>query len=342
MNFEDPRLTGMETTDLLKLDEIFPDKGEKNWMVFDEIQNVPEWEKYIRSKQEQGQKILLTGSNASLLSREFGTKLTGRNLSYELFPFSYTEYLTMTGEDPGASSLVNYLESGGFPDFLKYRDEDILFRITEDILYRDVAVRYGIRKHTVLKELLIYLITNNGKLFSYNSLKKLFKMGSPNTASDYVSYFEDSYLLFTVPKFTASLKEQIHNPRKVYTIDTGLANVNSLSFSEDLGRKLENIVYLHLRKKYRQIRYYSGSRECDFVVLKKNKATEAIQVCFELNLDNMDRELNGLYEAMDHCNLKRGCLITLEQEDRFLKNKMKIEAIPAWKWLMERSVNTDH
>lgn len=336
MNFEDPRLTGIEVNDLPKLDEIMLGGRENPCLVFDEIQNVPEWEKYIRAKQDEGHRIILTGSNASLLSRELGTKLTGRHLSYELFPFSYLEFLSISGEKTGPDSILNYLSRGGFPGFLKYQEDDILLRITEDILYRDVAVRYGIRKHKTLKELLVYLITNNGKLFSYNQLKKLFALGSSNTVSDYVSYFEDGYLLFSVPKFTSSLKEQMVNPRKIYTIDTGLASINSLSFSEDLGRKLENLVYLHLRRQNRHIRYFVNQHECDFLVLHKGKATEAVQVCFELNADNLDRELDGLYEAMKHCNLKKGQIITLNQEDHFSKDKLKIHAVPAWKWMMDK------
>ncbi|MBA7586996.1 hypothetical protein ES708_29004 [subsurface metagenome] len=335
LNFEDPMLTGFESKDFVKLDEIFPESNDDPFYVFDEIQNIKGWENYIRYKQDNGKKIILTGSNATLLSKELGTKLTGRHLDYELYPFSYSEYLKMTRSVSGINSFMNYMNTGGFPEYIKYGEKEILYRITDDILYRDITARHGIRHHTVLKELLIYLITNNGKLFSYNNLKKIFSLGSPNTVSDYISFFEDSYLLFTVPKFSYSVKKQMTNLRKTYTIDTGLAGINSLSMSKDMGRKLENLLFIHLRKKYKRIFYYAERGECDFLVQEKEKITKAIQVCYELNPDNLDRELDGLYEAMQAVNITEGLIITVNQEDHFAKDKMSVRVIPAWKWLAE-------
>ena len=335
LNFEDPRLSGFELTDFEKLDEIFSRESDNPYYIFDEIQNISQWEKYIRYKQDSGTKIILTGSNASLLSRELGTQLTGRHLDYELSPFSYTEFLSVKNAKSDTNSLSDYLEKGGFPEYLKFDEPDILFRLTDDIIYRDIAVRYGIKNHRLLKQLLIYLITNSGKLFSYNKLKQLFSFGSSNTIIDYVSFFENSYLLFTIPKFSYSLKKQIYNPKKVYTVDTGLTNVISVSFSKDVGRQLENVVFLFLRKKYNELFYFSENRECDFVVKEKDKIVKAIQVCFELNNDNLDREINGLLEAMDATNLDTGIIVTFNQEDKFVNNNKLIEVLPAWKFLTE-------
>jgi predicted AAA+ superfamily ATPase len=334
-NFEDPRLSGFELDDFEKLDEIFSGESDDPYYVFDEIQNVPQWELFIRYKQDSGTKIILTGSNASLLSRELGTQLTGRHLDYELFPFSFTEFLTIKNRKPDDDSLNDYLEKGGFPEYLKFEEMDILFRLTDDILYRDIAVRYGIKNDRLLKQLLVYFITNSGKLFSYNKLKQLFSFGSSNTIIDYVSFFENSYLLFTVPKFSFSLKKQIYNPKKVYAVDTGLTNVLSASFSKDTGRQLENTIFIYLRKKYKDIFYFSGNRECDFIIKEREKIISAIQVCYELNSDNLDRELNGLLEAMEMTNLKEGIIITLNDEDNFVKDNKTIKVIPAWKFLTE-------
>ncbi len=317
----------------MKVDEIFSEDPGDPFYIFDEIQNIKEWEKFIRYKQDSGKKILLTGSNAILLSKEFGTKLTGRHLDYELYPFSYSGYLKITRSAPGADSFMNYLNAGGFPEYLKYGEKEILYRITDDILYRDIATRHGIRHLSKLRELLVYLITNSGKLFSYNKLKNIFSMGSPNTVSDYISFFEDSYLLFTVPKFSYSVKKQMANPRKIYTIDTGLASANSLSISKDLGRRFENLLFIHLRKQYKQIYYYAERGECDFLVLEKEKITRAIQACYELNSDNLDRELNGLFEAMQNFKLSEGLIITFNQEDHFSKENMNVMVIPAWKFV---------
>lgn len=336
LNFEDPRLTGFDLNDMVKLDDLFLSGTNDPWLVFDEIQVVEGWEKYVRARQDEGRKILISGSNASLLSRELGTRLTGRHLSYELFPFSYSEYLLMTGKDQGPASFAEYLELGGFPEYLKYREDDILFRIGDDILYRDIAVRQGIRQPALLKQMLVYMISNSGKLFSYNNLKKLFDLGSANTVRDYISFYEDSYLLFTLPKFSFSPKKQMANPRKVYAIDTGLARVNSLSFSDDTGRKLENTVFLELRRKYRQLHYHSGNHECDFIAGKTNQPELAIQVCYELNPDNTDREMKGLVEAMNEFNIGKGMIITFDQEDRLEKDGTTIDVLPAWKFLAER------
>jgi len=332
LNFEDPRLSGFELSDFTKIDELTIDRHPEV-LAFDEVQNVQEWEKYIRTKQDEGQQVIVTGSNASLLSKEFGTRLTGRYISRELFPFSYLEYLEFTGMEANAGSLSGYLDDGGFPEYLKTHEEEVLFRLMDDIIYRDVAVRYGLRQHQILRQLAIYLISNSGKCYSQNNLKNLFGIGSVRSVSDYVGWLEDCYLLFSVPKFSFSLKKQIYNPKKVYCIDTGLAGVNSLSMSKDYGRKLENLIFLHLRKKRKTIFYYSEKTECDFIVVNKGQPIEAIQVCYQLTTDNLSRELKGLDEAITELKLERGFIITYDQEDSFEVNGKLVKAIPAWKYL---------
>jgi len=332
MNFEDPRLSGFELSDFTKIDELVSEKTIEV-LAFDEIQNVPDWEKYIRTKQDEGQQIIVTGSNASLLSKEFGTRLTGRYISRELFPFSYLEYLQYTGFEANAQSLSGYLDAGGFPEYLKTGDEEVLFHLMDDIIYRDVAVRYGLRQHQTLRQLAIYLISNSGKYYSQNNLKNLFEIGSVRSVSDYISWLEDSYLIFSMPKFSFSLKKQIYNPKKVYCVDTGLAGVNSLSMSKDYGRKLENLIFLHLRKTYKTVFYYSENNECDFIVVQKGQPILAIQVCYQLTSDNLSRELKGLEEAMTELKLDSGLIITLDQEDSFNVNGKSVQAIPAWKYL---------
>ena len=339
LTFEDPRLISFEFKDFNKLKDVFRESGENTFYIFDEIQNIQGWEIFVRAQQDEGRKIIITGSNASLLSKELGTRLTGRHLNYELFPFSYNEYVKFYDLEKNALSFKEYLNNGGFPEFLKYKEEEILYRLSDDILYRDIAVRYGIKHHKLLKQILLYLITNSGKLFSYNKLKKVFSTGSPNTIIDYISYFEDSYLLFVIPRFSYSLKKQIYNPHKVYTIDTGLANVLSLSFSEDLGRKFENIIFIHLRKKYKNIFYFAGQNECDFLIFEKGRVTKAIQVCYELTADNIKRELDGLWEALNETNLKQGIILTYDQEDHFVKDDMKATVVPAWKYLADKDVD---
>lgn len=161
----------------------------------------------------------------------------------------------------------------------------------------------------------------------------MFEVGSTNTITEYLSHLEDSYLLQFVPKFDYSLRKQMVNPRKVYAIDTGMVSVNSGSFTEDSGRLLENLVYLHIRRTYRDIYYFSEKGECDFVVFNKGAIHEVIQVCFDFNADNLDRELNGALEALAFFNKKEGKIITFRQRDRFEKEGRVIEVIPCYDFL---------
>lgn len=328
LNFEDPRIFNFSVNDFPKLDEVIP--KETKAYFFDEIQNVPEWERYVRQLHDDGKKVFVTGSNASMLSKELGTRLTGRYLNTELFPFSYNEYLRFKKEKATVKSFENYLLKGGFPEFLTSENPEILQNLLKDIVYRDIAVRYGIRNSKTLVDITLYLISNIGKETSYNSLKKTFDIGSANSVSDYLNWLEDSYLLFFVQKFSWSAKSRQVNPKKVYTIDNGLARSNSLSFTSDFGRLLENLVFLHLRRSGKTVYYFRERRECDFVVFEQNKCTAAIQVCYELNRDNKDRELDGLTEALTFFKMKKGIIVTLNQSDQFKIGDKEIVCVPAY------------
>lgn len=333
-NFEDILATGFELADFKKLDAIIQDSYQGANLFFDEIQVVDGWESYARSAQDDGYSLIITGSNASLLSRELGTKLTGRHLTYELFPFSYEEFLVFKKSGPGIESFRDYFITGGFPEFVKQNNPEILQQLHRDILSRDIIVRHGLKNASLVEKLAAYLITNAGNKFSFTSLMKTFETGSVNTIIDYISYFEDSYLMMTVPMFSYSLKEQIRNPKKIYSIDHGMARFNSLGFSKDEGRILENIVFLHLRRTRKKIYYYSGKRECDFVVFDRDKVEMVVQVCYALSDDNMNREISGLKEAMDFFHLNSGLLISYDQEDIIEDNARRITVIPAWKWML--------
>ena len=331
-NFEDPRIFGFETTDFVKLDEVIGDNS--LYYFFDEIQNVDNWEIYIRNLHDKQKVICVTGSNASLLSRELGTKLTGRNIQIELLPFSFKEYLSFKKIKAEAATFEQYLFEGGFPDYLKTANKEVLQQLFKDIVYRDIIVRHSVRNDKVLMSIALYLISNVGKEFSFTNIKNTFGVGSVNTVIDYISWFEDSYLLFTVPKFSWSLKSVAINPKKVYVIDTGFGDANSLSFSNDTGRLFENAVYLQLRRTYKELYYFREKGECDFVVKEKNKVTNAIQVCTELSQETLPRELNGLVEALTFFDLEEGIIITMHQEDEIVQDEKKIHVIPAWKWFI--------
>ena len=335
-NFEDPRATGFELSDFQKLDEVFTGEyGESDCYFFDEIQNVEKWELFVRMLLDKKKHLLITGSNASLMSKELGTRLTGRHLRYELFPFSYLEFLNFTSKKEGADSFGEYMRKGGFPEYLKYGKSDILQELFNDIVMRDIVVRHKLRSPKVIKEMALFLLSNVGVEFSYNSLAKAFSLGSTNSAIAFVSYLEDSYLLFTVSKFDYSLKKQAVNPKKIYVIDNGLADVNSVSFSSNRGRMLENCAFLQLRRAGKQVFYFKGDNECDFLVKEKNAIVNAIQVCYELTEDNKKREIDGLIEALEKFGLSEGLILTYDQQDALEISGKTIAVVPAWRWFQE-------
>jgi|SRR3989344_200461 len=335
-NFEDSRAIDFEVKDFEKLDQIFyEDYKEQNYYFFDEIQNIPQWEIFVRRLVDLKKHIVITGSNASLLSKELGTKLTGRHLTHELFPFSFTEFLKIIKKEASITSFEEYLNEGGFADYLKLKRPNVLQELLNDILARDIAIRYKIRNQKTLKELAVYLLTNIGKQFTYNSIKRNFKLGSINSVISFISYFEDTYMIFTISRFDYSLKKMIVNPKKVYSIDNGFTLKNSASFFDDRGRLLENLVFINLRKKSKEIFYFQENNECDFLIREGTKIVKALQVCYEVNEDSKDREIKGLIDALKKFNLKDGAILTYNQEDNLEIENKKIKLIPVWKWLLE-------
>lgn len=329
--FEDSRVFGFDGNDFPKLLQVID--ADANTLFFDEIQNIVGWEVFIRSLHDKGKKVYITGSNASLLSRELGTRLTGRHLNFELYPFSYNEYLQFFDSSPGMDTFQQFIEKGGFPEHLKYNKIETLQQLFRDILYRDIAVRYGIRNVKALIDIALFLISNIGKEYSLQRLKNNFNLGSANSAGEYVGWFEDSYLIFSVRQFSWSAKSMAIKPRKVYTIDTGFAMANSLSYSNDKGRLLENAVFIALKRNGFTINYFKKNGECDFVVFKSNKIEHAYQVCSNLTLDNQKREIDGLVEALQFFDLPSGTILTLDQEDHFHVSDKDIKVVPAWKWM---------
>jgi len=337
LNLEDPRLDGFNLSDFNKIESIMKELyGEGGIYFFDEIQNIPQWEKYIRYLIDKKEKVILTGSNASLLSRELGTRLTGRHLNYELFPFSFNEFLDINKLKPSLNSFEKYLFQGGFPEFVKNNNPTILHNLLSDIVMKDIAIRFNIRNTEMLRKIAIFLISSIGKEYSYNSIKKMFNIKSVQSVIDYISFFENSYLLFSIPHFSYSFKQQQVNPKKIYSIDNGLSTNNSVSFSKDFGKMLENLVFLALRRKYKDIFYFQDKKECDFVIKEKEKVTQAIQVCYDLNEDNQDREVGGIIEALDKLKLNSGLILTYKQEDEIEKDGKIIKVLPVWRWLVEK------
>ncbi|MBU2576288.1 MAG: ATP-binding protein [Nanoarchaeota archaeon] len=335
LNLEDPRLEGFSLSDFNKIESIMKEVyGGGGVYFFDEIQNIPQWEKYIRYLVDKKEKVVLTGSNASLLSRELGTRLTGRHLSYELFPFSFKEFLNLKKMDPSLDSFKEYLFQGGFPEFVKKNTPTILHDLLSDIVMKDIAIRFNIKNTEILRKIAIFLVSNVGKEYSYNSIKKMFEIKSVQSVIDYISFFENAYLIFSVPRFSYSFKQQQVNPKKAYSIDNGFSSNNSASFSKDSGKMLENLVFLALRRKYKEIFYFQEKRECDFIIKEKEKITRAIQVCYNFNEENQEREIAGMLEALKEFKLDQGLILTYKQEDEFKLDGKIIKVLPVWKWLI--------
>ena len=351
LNFDDFRLAFFEVLDFQKLEESFLELfGIENIFYFDEIQNINYWERYIRTLYDKNKKIYLTGSNASMLSYELGTHLTGRNIKIEMFPFSFSEFLKFKKVKVEKDDFfitekrsllkkefLNYLNYGGFPQFVKTKNKDILKEIYKDILFKDIIVRHKLKDEKTIQELCYLLVSNISKEISFNKLKNILNLSNMITVKNYLSYLENSYLFFTINKFDYSLKKQIYDNKKIYIIDTSLINVISFKFSEDFGRQLENIVFMHFkRKSIYEIFYHKKKFECDFLLKEKDKIVKAVQVTKSLNYDNEKREVMGLVEASNEYNLKEGLLLTYEDDEReFIKEGIKIKVRQIWKYLLE-------
>jgi uncharacterized protein len=344
-NFEDERLIDFTVSDFDLLYETFIElAGKSKIFLFDEIQNVKNWELFVRRMYDRGFKFIITGSNSSMLSKELGTRLTGRYIGIELFPFSFKEFLTfnntsvpeilLTEDRALIKGLFNeYLQYGGIPEYLRYKNDLILKTLYENILYKDVFARYRLTAEKVLKELSFYFFSNCGSEISYNKLRTMLNV-SINTVKSYIGYLENSYLVFTVPRYDYSVKKQIYSHKKIYVIDTSLINLISFKFSRDYGKILENLVFIELKRKNRDIYYHKDRHECDFIVLENNRITSAIQVTASLN-SNKDREYEGLYEALTRYGLNQGLILTADEEFEDSFKKKKIIVMPVWKWLLQ-------
>lgn len=350
-NFEDERLVDFELNDFNYLYELFLEMfGEKKVFFFDEIQSISGWELFVRRMYDRGFKFFITGSNASLLSREIGAKLTGRYLLVNLFPFSFREFVKFKGYllTPNAffhtkerSKLKRYfneyLIKGGMPEFLKYKEREILERTYEDILYRDIVVRYDVKEVKALRELALYLLSNVGSLFTYNKLKQAVNLGSVNTAKSYVDYLEDSFLVYVTNLFAYSLKQQMLTPKKIYGVDNGILNLVSFKVSENKGHFLENLVFIELLRRKKELYYYKTKNglEVDFLVKTGTRVSELIQVARALTEPTVrDREMQALTMALVELKIKKGLILT-EDEEKEIKWKGKVIQIkPIYKWLL--------
>jgi len=336
LNFEDERFIDFNTSDFAQTYELFLQINKPNGRLYfflDEIQNVTGWERWVnRLYENENIKIFITGSNASLLSSEISTALTGRNRTITNFPFSFAEFLTFKNYRLQENDYYQtkkraaikrffqeYLRLGGYPEIIKINDPTLLEQYFKDIIYRDILPRYSIKKIKEIRELCLFLASNLGSIHSYNRLQSLIGVKSINTVKTYLEILEEAYLFYRINLFDYSI------------------NSISFKFSENIGHIYENLVFLELKRRNKEIYYWKSKKgkEVDFLIKKGLNIEEAIQVSYNLNYKKtLDREIEALLIAKDEFKIEHLSIITEDEEAEKEIGDVKIKIIPLWKWLL--------
>ncbi len=316
------------------------------YLFIDEIQNHDYWVQTIKTLYDTRKniKIILTGSTSTLLQKEISTRLSGRYFHIIVYPLSFREYLSFKKlQKPATIEKLqyfnDYLEFGAFPRVVLEDDKDLkqelLKNYFQTIYLKDIIYPNNLRNNKDVFDLLYFLISNIGKNFSYSNIAKTLGI-AVETVKEYIGCAENSYLIYTLTKYDASVKKQLANPKKIYCLDTGLVNSISFRFSENKGRLIENLVYMSLIKEKKEIYYHRENYECDFIIKEGMKIKHAVQVTLSLKDEtSRKREIRGLVEAMDAYNLKEGLIITEKEAEIISLDKKKIVIKPIYEWLDE-------
>lgn len=348
VNFNDEMLTEFSIEDFQKILDFLNEQeySEDSFLFIDEVQEANGWEKWVdRIKQKYN--IFITGSNSKLLSKEISTILTGRSININLTPFCFREFLIakkinldnwrldLKIQSKIRAGLKEFLEIGGFPKRVVSEQSIVLSELYENILYRDIVSRFNKNITKSIKEISAYLLSNSSSLTSLRALSKMAEIKNISTVKSILDSFEGAFLFFFINKFDYSIRKQTQNPRKVYCIDNGFIATLGFRTSEDKGKLLENLVAIELKRRGKEIFYYSEKSECDFVIKEGTKIIQAVQSCYDLTKENKERELRGLSEAMKKFGLKEGLILTYNQEEEIKSEGKKIIIKPIWKWLLE-------
>lgn len=350
-NFDDERLANFKLDDFQKLQECFVELfGEQHTCYFDEIQNIEGWERFVRRLYNAGNKIVITGSNARMLSRELGTHLTGRYLQVEIYPFSFQEYLAMneipvnaktlyttTGRATMVKSFVKYMECGGFPKFLQDGSVSYLTSLYESIIYRDILTRNGLTNEKEMLELMFYLASNATKRVTYSSLGKVVGIQHPDTIKNYLEYIQQTYLIFQLFRYDPSVKKQMMSPKKIYFVDNAIIKRIGFNATENNGVFLENLVFIELKRRGWDVYYYADKKECDFIVRKGLHISDAYQVTLKMDSpQTREREIAGVREAMQAYSLSKGYILTFEGKETInFDDGTIVEVVPVWEWILQ-------
>jgi hypothetical protein len=359
VNFEDRRFTELSLEFLDRIFETyleFVKPKSKPYIFLDEIHRVEKWEKWVRTFQElQKGKIVISGSTANLLKGELATLLTGRHLDLIVFPLDFKEFLSFKNlEIKDLLDIINkkieiksfireYCEFGGFPEVvLSVNKKEILLSYFEDIITKDIVLRYKVKKVKELTSLARFYLTNVSNLITYTSLENSLGI-TADTIEKFSRYMEESFLIFFVNRFSKKIKEVEKSPRKIYCIDVGLSNAVGLRFSENIGRIIENLVAITLKKQSLQdpnieIFYWKDyqQHEVDFVIKDGLEIKQLIQVTYASSKDEIEkREIRALLKASELLKCKDLLIITWDYEDEIKANSKIIKCLPLWKWLLE-------
>ncbi len=357
VNLEDPKFFNNLNLDLL--DEVWgtylyylePNLDERIYIFLDEVQLIKAWEKWVlKFYEKKNIQFFITWSSSKLLSREFSTALSGRVLQIEVFPLDFKEFLEFKNfwnfdkislvreENKIKRFFEEYLNFGSFPKVALLDDEKLkkeeLNSYFDTIIIKDIAKRYNISNIDEIKKLAYYFLSNDTKFFSVNSLQKM-DLWAYDTIKKYLWFLKETYLFFELSKFDYSVKKQLVNLKKIYSIDTWFVNLLWFNFSENIWRNLENLVFVELKRRAKEIYYHKDKKECDFVIFEKNKIVEAIQVSYSLeDNDTKKREIEWLLEAIQIYELDEWLILTYDEEDEIKINSKKIKIIPIYKWLL--------
>ncbi len=351
VNFDDEKLVNaVDYNEIISaMDSVY---NKPSYLLLDEIQNLAKWELFVNRLQRQGYNLIITGSNANLLSSELATHLTGRYSSVLLFAFSFKEFLRFGKQELTETEikerLNSYLELGGYPEPLvkKLNYKEYLSTLLDSIIYKDIVKRFKIRAAQGIEDLSSYLISNVAKDYSYNTLIQVTKCKSVHTVEKYLNYLEESFVLFKLNRFSFKVKEQMNSPKKIYCFDNGFISAKAFKISKDIGRIYENSVAIKLKKMElaRKITVFywknRNQQEVDFIVKKDAKVKQLIQVCYDIaDLAIRKRELRALILASKELKCQNLLVITgdyeAEKNEEWFGVKRRIKFIPLWKWLLK-------
>lgn len=354
VNFDEERLLRVDNFDDI-LSAIRAVYADPRTFLFDEIQNVNQWEIIINRLHRDGYKVILTGSNSHLLSNDLATHLTGRHYCTYIFPFSLSEIRSLSSNSDMTSDrqqlCFEYVTKGGFPEVWvkNYEPVQYLSTLFDSVILKDIVKRYHVRYPNALIDLAQTLLTNITGEFSNNAIQKMANFNSAHTAAKYLGYLEEAFLIFSIPRFSYKVSEQRKAGKKIYCYDNGYFQAKAFKFSSNISKLFENAVAIDLKRREFEgelkLFYHKNQKmeEVDFIVQKEMKITQLIQVCYSLTEPKVkEREIRSLLKAMVEFQCNRLIVVTngYEQTERhtWFGNASEIEFIPLWKWLERDSV----